>query len=70
MTTKETKRTPQQARQAERGRPVLAVLVASIALVAIAFGSLALLQSAGILPTLGAIEGTAETGTIAPPASG
>ncbi|MEM5583877.1 hypothetical protein WNZ15_15555 [Roseibium sp. AS2] len=62
MKTQETERTPTQARQAERGRPVLAVLVASIALVVIGFACLALLQTTGVLPDLGIIESAPGTG--------
>jgi len=44
MKQQRTERTPEQARQGERGRPVLTVLLASLALLVIAFAV------AGLLP--------------------
>lgn len=58
MTVQYPERSAQQARQARRGRAILKVLVASLVLVAIAFIGLSLLQTAGVEPTIGAIEST------------
>lgn len=55
MTEQRTERTTEQARQARRGRPVLAILLASIALVVIGFGILAMFPETD-QPTIGAID--------------
>ncbi len=55
-----TERTPREARQAEKGRPVLAVLVASIVLAVVVFAALSWLQPADVEPVSNA-SGQMET---------
>lgn len=61
MNQQRSNRPAERVRQGERGRPVLAILLTSLALVAVAFAGLSLLQTAGVVPSIGAIEGTGQT---------
>ncbi|MFN3130228.1 hypothetical protein [Roseibium sp.] len=56
MVTEHTKRTAEEARQGERGRPVVKILAASLFLAVVTFAGLGILQTAGVVPTIGAIE--------------
>ncbi|WP_417669697.1 hypothetical protein [Roseibium sp.] len=56
-------RKPSQARQGERGRPVLAVLLTSIIIVVGAFFALGLINADGEMASLGAIDTPPETAT-------
>jgi len=58
MTDKNTERPAKQVRQGERGRPVLAVLLSSLALLVLVFVGLSLLMTADIIPSIGDIDGT------------
>lgn len=58
MTDKNTERPAKQVRQGERGRPVLAVLLSSLALLVLVFVGLSLLMTADIIPSIGGINGT------------
>ena len=58
MTNKQTERPAKQVRQGERGRPVLAVLLSSLALLVLAFAGLSLLLTADVIPSIGGIDGT------------
>lgn len=58
MNDKYTERQARQVRQGERGRPVLAILLSSLVLLVLAFVGLSLLQTAGVIPTIGGIDST------------
>lgn len=57
MKSQHTERQAEEARQGERGRPVAKVLVASLVLALLGFVTIGLLQTAGVVPTLGIIDG-------------
>ncbi|WP_269586105.1 hypothetical protein [Roseibium sp. Sym1] len=60
MNEQRSNRPAERVRQGERGRPVLAILLTSLALVAVAFVGLSLLQTAGMDFSIGAIDGTGQ----------
>jgi len=56
MDEKRIEQSAQRARQGRRGRPVLAILLSSLVLLAIVFIGLSLFQTAGVVPSIGGIE--------------
>ncbi|MBD8876622.1 MULTISPECIES: hypothetical protein [Roseibium] len=63
MTEPKLEKTATEARQAERGKPILAILTVSIALVVCAFVAIGLLNADGDMLSIGLIEPQSETAT-------
>ncbi len=63
MTEPEIKKTAPQARQGEKGKPILAVLVVSIALIVVGFMAVGFFNAEGDMASIGAIEMDGETAT-------